>query len=236
MLKAVCILLALGVAEIFAGCHQHHLDQYKESVTCESLGSPVAVGGNLYGYPAQFYNPLSSVYYMATIAKALGYNNPQCTDKTFLKGLRLLTPWNGLGAVAIDQASGAVSSSTLVLRNCVFPNPPYPFLCTFARGTQGTNSPPVGDLSYISLLQDPNNRWTLFGICYNPKTLQHPNRTPTAVTFQVFSLDPELSVDDKASIVGTLAAKGFNTDETNFIQPNYTSLGVPPPPPTPCAP
>lgn len=78
-------------------------------------------------------------------------------------------------------------------------------------------------LSYNSILQGKNLRWTLFIHCWRAKTLQNPNSVEIATSFNVFNLDPVLSAEDRALVIAELKKRGFNTDPSNLIEFDYTT-------------
>lgn len=137
---------------------------------------------------------------------------------------------------------GSCGYKRLIRRQCVFPSPPYPFLCTGSPGTPGTygsrleSMSTISDvfpkelfhhfisaLSYISILQGGDNRWTLFAHCWRAKTPQDPNAQALATSFNVFSLDRTLTNDDKNLIIDELKKRGFNTSPSNIIEFDYSS-------------
>lgn len=78
-------------------------------------------------------------------------------------------------------------------------------------------------LSYISILQGENLRWTLFVHCWRAKTPDNPDSVEIATSFNVFSLDRELCSDDRRRIIKELKKRGFNTRPENIIEFDYST-------------
>lgn len=78
-------------------------------------------------------------------------------------------------------------------------------------------------LSYISVLQGANLRWTLFIHCWRAKTPDNPESKEIATSFNVFNLDPDFCDEDKALVIAELKKRGFNTDPSNIIEFDYTT-------------
>lgn len=180
--------------------------------------------GDLYTEWGTHFNVMGSRYYFARLAEALGYDCP--TNNNTLYGLNIVTPWSGIhGAIAIDGSEGYKYD---LLRKCVFPDlPSYPFLCTGAStsGFDGCGCGHLlGTLSYNSLLHDDNNRWNLFAHCWNAPSPAHPDSDyseVTGVSFNVFSLDRNLTDYDKDLILAKLDEFHFDTSDFNIIYPNF---------------
>jgi len=85
---------------------------------------------------------MSSQYYLARYADALGLCEQCPTNVTMLAGMDLITAWGGThSGIAVDAAHGF---DKLVLRRCTFPTPTYPFLCTGSAGNPGTDGRCLG--------------------------------------------------------------------------------------------
>lgn len=75
-------------------------------------------------------------------------------------------------------------------------------------------------LSYVSILQGRNLRWTLFVNCWKAKSPQNPNSVESATSFLVFNLDPVFSAYDRTLVIAELKRRGFNTQPSNIIEFN----------------
>ncbi len=135
-------------------------------------------------------------------------------------------------------------NQALIQRHCAFPTADYPFLCTGMSGTPGTYANrlesmtniygatqsttitfffAITALSYNSILQGANLRWTLFVHCWRAKTPQDPNSEEIATSFNVFNLDPVFTPEDRTLVIDELKKRGFNTDPSNLIEFDYST-------------
>ncbi|KAG4069099.1 hypothetical protein HA402_008410 [Bradysia odoriphaga] len=199
-------------------CRPSRLDK---GIQCPNVGQTIEVQGILYSNYELHFVPLASAYYVARFADAWGYQDRCPTNTTFLRELDIQTPWSGTrGAIAID---GACGYKDLIQRQCTFPDDKYPFLCTGIEGGTGTYGRRLETLSYISILQGENLRWVLFVNCWRAKSPEDPNSKEIATSFNVFSLDPVLSAEDRALVIAELEKRGFNTDPSNLIEFDYST-------------
>ncbi|XP_037050339.1 uncharacterized protein LOC119084461 [Bradysia coprophila] len=197
-------------------CRPSRLDR---GIQCCDVGPTITVQGGLYSNYELHFVPLASVYYVARLADAMGYQNRCPTNTTFLRELDIQTAWSGTrGAIAAD---GTCGYNNLIRRQCIFPSVKYPFLCKGIEGTPGTYGRRLETLSYISILQGANLRWTLFVHCWRAKSPENPMSQEIATSFNVFNLDPEFSAEDRALVIGELKKRGFNTHPSNLIEFDY---------------
>lgn len=79
----------------------------------------------------------------------------------------------------------------------------------------------ISAVSYITVVA--RERWALFINCWRAKTPTNPKSEEIATSFNVFSLDPELSAADRALVIGELNRLGFNTHRSNIIKFDYSA-------------
>jgi len=221
---ATCNIVASHYEEMMTYAKNPHCkpSNLDKGVKCSAIGSPIEVKGGLYLKRATNYVPMASAYYVARMADAMGYQANCPTNKTFLKQLNLQNPWSGThGAIGID---GAFDFERVILRICKFPTATVNYyLCKGAERNVGIYGKRLEGLSYVSVLQGANLRWTLFIQCWGAQTPEDPTSEGVATSFNVFNLDPTFSAIDRALVIAELKKRGFNTNKSNIVEFDYNT-------------